>query len=58
MVQGKDEKGEAVGDSLSIIRLRSLPQKPHISVLTFTQSGEGRDGSGISTSFTVASGPL
>jgi hypothetical protein len=55
---GEGRKGDAVGDSLSKIRFKSLPQNPHINVLTFTQSDEGNTGSGVSTSLTVASGPL
>jgi hypothetical protein len=49
--------GEAVGESLRKRRLISLPQTPQSRVFNFTHSGDGRVGSGISTSFTVENGP-
>jgi hypothetical protein len=57
MVQGNEVKGEAAGESLRKMRLTSLPHNPHISVLILTQSGEGKAGSGTSTSLIVARGP-
>jgi hypothetical protein len=55
--QGKDVKGDAVGESFRKRRLMSLPQTPQSFVFIFTHSGEGSVGSGMSTSFTVENGP-
>jgi hypothetical protein len=57
IVHGNDVKGVAVGDSLSRMRFRSLPQNPQKAVLIFTHWGDGSDGSGTSARRIVARGP-